>query len=83
MKKPIFYKHRLFLARTFHGMSMQKLGDKIGVSRQYIHQLESGVKKPDKMMINVLAFALDVYPSFFSDSEPNPTDKELNLRICK
>lgn len=53
------------------GWSLDELGQKCLVSRQYLHQLESGIKLPSSEFIAVLAAELGVKPEFFSMNAQN------------
>lgn len=66
MKRGPFEPRRLRLARTFVGLPLQELGERVGVSRQAIHQLEGGHRVPADEMVEALAAALHVEPQFFS-----------------
>lgn len=44
---------------------MQELGERVGVTRQAIHQIENGQRTPTDDMIEALAAALLVKPDFF------------------
>ncbi|WP_082335863.1 helix-turn-helix transcriptional regulator [Rheinheimera sp. KL1] len=41
-----FFGEKLRLARLMAGITQQELGELVAVSRQFIHQLEAGVKPP-------------------------------------
>ena len=60
-----FIGNKLRLMRLFYGLSQDDLGLKVTASRQYIQQIESGIKYPNGEFINVLSDALDVNPTFF------------------
>lgn len=60
-----FYGDRLRLARLMAGITQQELGDCVNVSRQFIHQLESGVKKPPEDVLNAISERLEVSNEFF------------------
>lgn len=60
-----FQPARLRLARLFHGLTHAELGARVSSSRQFLHQLESGIKTPNELMVNVLSEQLEVEPSFF------------------
>jgi Zn-dependent peptidase ImmA (M78 family)/DNA-binding XRE family transcriptional regulator len=60
-----FEPKRLRLARTFLGIVQGELGETVGASRQFIHQLESGQRTPSSEMAAALGAALLVEPSFF------------------
>lgn len=60
-----FLGEKLRLARQFHGLSLAELGGRVEASRQFIHQLESDAKAPNRDMEKALAVALNVETSFF------------------
>lgn len=68
MTKGPFEPKRLRLSRQFLGFALQELGERVGVSRQAIHQFESGQRTPTEEMIDALAAALLVKPAFFFSS---------------
>lgn len=61
-----FYGERLRLARLLKGYTLQELGDAVCVTRQSIHQYESGIRAPAKDVRNALAEFLQVSTEFFS-----------------
>jgi Zn-dependent peptidase ImmA (M78 family) len=61
----MFEPGRLRLARTFLGLPLVDLGDQVGSSRQFIHQLESKQREPNDEMVDALAAALLVERAFF------------------
>lgn len=53
-------------ARLMSGISLNELGERVGTTRQYIHQLETAINKtPANDLVDALAYELDVDPSFF------------------
>ncbi len=60
-----FYGDKLRLARLIAGMSQKDLGDLASVTRQFIHQIESGTKIPSEELRNVFCEVLHVLPIFF------------------
>lgn len=57
---------RLRLARTFNGLTLAELGDKVSASRQYIQRLEGDpTTVPSRDMLNAVAEILSVEPAFF------------------
>lgn len=66
MKGETFEPKRLRLARQLLGFTQVELGERIGVSRQFLNQLESGQRAPSKEMQEALAAALLVEEDFFS-----------------
>ena len=61
----MFYGDKLRLARLMAGITQQELGDCVNVSRQFIHQLESGAKNPPEDVLNAVSERLHVATSFF------------------
>ncbi len=60
---------RLRLARTFHGLTLAELGERVSASRQYIQKLESEPDaSPSEGMLGALAETLCVERSFFFDA---------------
>lgn len=48
-KKTLFYGDNLRLARLMSGISLNYLGERVGTTRQYTHQLETTDKPPQKI----------------------------------
>lgn len=65
-KKELFFGDNLRIARLMSGISLNDLGEKVGTTRQYIHQLETTDKTPSQDLIRALAFELDIEEDFFS-----------------
>lgn len=61
----LFQPARLRQVRLFHGLTHAELGERVESSRQYVHQLESGIKIPNELMIKVLSEQLGVDAGFF------------------
>lgn len=61
-----FFKERLIQARLFWGFSLQEIGDRLEVSKQYIQQIENGSRIPNELFLNALADILGVKPCFFT-----------------
>lgn len=57
---------RLRLARQFRGWTQAELGDAVGVTRQFIHQLESAQKPPPELLRPRLASELGFESRFFA-----------------
>ncbi len=55
---------QLRLARLSHGLSLEELGEHIGHTRQYIHQLETGSRSPTDITLEALSDVLSVTTSF-------------------
>lgn len=70
MKEKTFEPKRLRLARTFLGFPQSELAERVGASRQFIHQLESLHRVPNDEMVNALAAALMVTKEFFYRTPP-------------
>ena len=74
----MFEPGRLRLARTFLGMALAELGERVGASRQFIHQFESKVREPNADMLNALAAVLLVEKEFFS----RPVSQNIPQEAC-
>ncbi len=76
-----FEPRRLRLARTFLGRTLDQLGERVGVSRQFIHQFESGRRVPNEETTAALAAALHVEAAFFFAAIPeNVPQDACNFR---
>jgi Zn-dependent peptidase ImmA (M78 family) len=65
--KAEFHGDNLRLARLMLGISLHDLGERVGTTRQYIHQLETTDKKvPTPDLVDALAHELRVEAGFFS-----------------
>ena len=76
MNRLIFYGDKLRLARFLKGYTQQQLGDAITASRQFVHQMENGLKRPADDVLNVLCEVLDVRRNFFYSPLVNDVKSE-------
>ncbi|WP_288805703.1 XRE family transcriptional regulator [uncultured Novosphingobium sp.] len=67
---------QLRLARLAHGFTLEELGLKVGMTRQYLHQLETGVKLGTSANVELLADVLGVTTYFFYQSAKLPVQPE-------
>lgn len=67
-----FYGDRVRVIRQFLGLSLAEVSEKIGVSRQYVHQIETGATTPSDLILQTLADALSVERGFFHAPLANP-----------
>lgn len=74
--KTLFYGDNLRLARLMSGISLNELGERVGTTRQYIHQLETTDKIPSKDLVSALAFELNVEKGFFTTPIGNQVKEE-------
>jgi len=75
---------RLRLARTLRGWSQQELAHQISVSRQFIHQLETGLKYPTECVFEAICESLGVRTNFFKVALVNElTSEQCNFRKRK
>jgi Zn-dependent peptidase ImmA (M78 family)/DNA-binding XRE family transcriptional regulator len=74
----IFYGDKLRLARLLNGLTQQQLGESITASRQFVHQMESGVRQPSDDVLNALCEILQVKDSFFAA----PVDNDVKFEQC-
>lgn len=79
-----FFKEKVIQARLFWGLSLQEVGDKLEVSKQYIQQIENGKKIPNKLFIDALAEVLNVSSNFFEKPIINMTmESQCHFRKAK
>lgn len=71
-----FHGDRLRLARMLASLSLDELGSLVGVSRQFVHSLETNAKEPTRELREALAAALEVTPSFFASPLVHPVREE-------
>jgi Zn-dependent peptidase ImmA (M78 family)/DNA-binding XRE family transcriptional regulator len=65
MGQSAFQGERLRLARMAVGVTLDELGSRVSATRQYLNQLEQGIKTPTSEMAEALADALAVEQRFF------------------
>lgn len=71
----------LRLIRLFHDLSLTELGDKVGVSKQFLSRVETGAESVSAQLEASLAEALNVLPEFFYHVDPNPiSDEQCHFR---
>lgn len=75
MKSP-FVGSNLRLARLFHDFSLTDLGEKTGVSKQFLSRIEIGAESVSPSLEKALADELHVLPEFFYQLDRNPIDEE-------
>jgi Zn-dependent peptidase ImmA (M78 family)/DNA-binding XRE family transcriptional regulator len=63
-----FLGDKLRLIRLFYNLSQEEVGERVMSSRQYIQQLETGIKLPSEDFVAALSDALDVNFSFFFEA---------------
>jgi len=73
-----FYGDKLRLARLLNGLTQQQLGESISASRQFVHQLESGIRQPADDVLNALCETLSVKHSFFIE----PVGNDVKFEQC-
>ncbi|MDQ2077501.1 XRE family transcriptional regulator [Marinimicrobium sp. ABcell2] len=75
----------LRIARLMSGISLNELGERVGNTRQYIHQLETSDKKvPTRELVEALAYELGVDSRFFCYSLGNQVkEEECHFRKLK
>jgi Zn-dependent peptidase ImmA (M78 family)/DNA-binding XRE family transcriptional regulator len=78
MPERSFHPERLRLARQLSGLSLEAVGDGVGISRQYLHQLETGARDPSPDLKSALAAMLDVAVSFFE----SPLINQVQVDHC-
>jgi Zn-dependent peptidase ImmA (M78 family)/DNA-binding XRE family transcriptional regulator len=71
-----FHGDRLRLARMLASISLDELGGMVGVSRQFVHRLETNTNEPTGELRAALAAALDVTPNFFAAPVVHPVRED-------
>ena len=71
-----FYGDRLRLARMLASLSMDELGSRVGVSRQFIHKLENNTNEPTGDLRAALSAVLEVDTAFFSSPIVRPVRED-------
>ncbi|HYG49228.1 MAG TPA: XRE family transcriptional regulator [Allosphingosinicella sp.] len=71
-----FAGEQLRLARLAHGFTLDQLGQKLGTTRQYLHQLETGAKAAPPDTVELLADTLGVTQRFFFYRSRSPVQLE-------
>jgi len=76
-----FIGSNLRLIRLFHDLSLTDLGERVGVSKQYLSRLETGAEPVSAQLETVLADTLHVLPEFFREVDANPiADEQCHFR---
>lgn len=71
----------LRLIRLFHGLSLAELGERVGVSKQFLSRVETGAESVAASLENSLVEKLEVLPEFFYHLDPNPiADEQCHFR---
>ena len=71
----------LRLIRLFHDLSLTDLGERVGVSKQFLSRIETGSEVASAQLETLLAETLDVLPEFFYRMDPNPiVDEQCHFR---
>jgi Zn-dependent peptidase ImmA (M78 family)/DNA-binding XRE family transcriptional regulator len=76
-----FIGSNLRLARLFHDLSLTELGDKVGVSKQFLSRIETGAEAASGQLQASLADELQVLPEFFHRIDTHPiADEQCHFR---
>lgn len=71
----------LRLIRLFHDLSLTELGERVGVSKQFLSRVETGAETVSAQLENSLIEELNVLPEFFYHVDPNPiSDEQCHFR---
>lgn len=76
---------RIRLCRTTKGLSLQQLGDRVGITYQQAHKYERGHSRIPAGRLHAIAQALGIAPSwFFEGTNAQDDDGKLspNERLC-
>jgi len=76
-----FVGSNLRLVRLFHGLSLTELGERVGVSKQFLSRVENGAESVAPALETLLVEKLKVLPEFFYHIDPNPiADEQCHFR---
>jgi Zn-dependent peptidase ImmA (M78 family)/transcriptional regulator with XRE-family HTH domain len=76
-----FIGSNLRLIRLFHDLSLTELGERVGVSKQFLSRVETGAESVAVSLESSLAEQLSVLPEFFHHIDPNPiADEQCHFR---
>lgn len=67
---------QLRLARLAHGYSLEEVGERVGATRQFIQQLETGARSPSDDLVAALADELGVTLPFLAEPMPSTVRPE-------
>ncbi|MGN6064061.1 helix-turn-helix domain-containing protein [Brevundimonas diminuta] len=67
---------QLRLARLAYGYSLEEVGDLVGATRQFIHQLETGARSSSDELVDALADVLGVTTTFLAEPIPSTVRPE-------
>ena len=73
----------LRLIRVFHDMKQRELAERLGISKSYLSEIESGKKTPSLELVNRYAEEFDLPASsilFFSESLAGEDGKSSRVR---
>lgn len=71
----------LRLIRFFHGLSLAELGERVGVSKQFLSRVENGAESVAAALEGSLAAELNVLPDFFYHHDAHPiADEQCHFR---
>lgn len=76
-----FIGSNLRLIRLFHDFSLAELGERVGVTKQFLSRVETGAESVSAQLEIALTEALSVLPEFFYHVDPNPiSDEQCHFR---
>lgn len=61
-----FHGSNLRVARDYCGLTLEDVGNRVNVKKQYVQQLEAGKRQPSIEVVSALAVALGFPPGFFA-----------------
>lgn len=77
----LFLGANLRLIRLFHGLSLADLGERVGVSKQFLSRIEAGADPVTSQLETTLAEQLEVLPEFFYKLDTDPiTEEQCHFR---
>ena len=71
-----FISYNIKLARLISGLTLSDVAESVGKSKQFIHQLETGIKQPTDELLETIGTLLRVRPQFFYAPHSSVLDDE-------
>lgn len=70
---------RVRAARKLAGLSLDKLGARVGTSRQHLIRIERGDHLPRPELLNAIGEATGQHPEFFESEDDEESDLAIDL----
>lgn len=78
--RPPFYGSTLRTFRNYRGLTLDEIGTQLGVSKQYVRQIEVGSRTPNAIMAEALADVLGIQPALLARHVDSLDESEYHFR---